>query len=71
MTAPTILFLLAATLFGPDRIDLDPSSVAVDAGETVTVTATVRHEDGTVLPDAPVRWIATNPEVAAVDRRAG
>ena len=68
MTAPTILFLLAATLSGPDRIDLDPSSVTVDAGETVTVTATVRHEDGTVLPDAPVRWIATNPEVAAVDQ---
>ncbi len=68
MTAPTILFLLAATLSGPDRIDLDPSSVTVDAGETVAVTATVRHEDGTVLPDAPVRWIATNPEVAAVDQ---
>ncbi|MDE2974175.1 MAG: Ig-like domain-containing protein [Gemmatimonadota bacterium] len=68
MTAPTILFLLAATLFGPDRIDLGPSSVTVDAGETVTVTATVRHEDGTVLPDAPVRWIATNTEVAAVDQ---
>ena len=68
MTTTTLLFLLAAALPGPDRIDLDPSSMTIDAGEAVTVTATVRHEDGTVLPDAPLRWIAMNPEVAAVDQ---
>ena len=68
MTTPTTLFLLAAALSGPDRIDLDPTSMTIDAGETVTVTATVRHEDGTVIPGAPVRWIAMNPAVAAVDQ---
>lgn len=68
MTTPTTLFLLAASLSGPDRIDLDPSSMTIDAGDAVTVTATVSHEDGTVIPGAPVRWIAMNPEVAAVDQ---
>ena len=68
MTTSTLLFLLAAAFPGPDRIDLDPSSMTIDAGETTTVTATVYHEDGTVLPDAPLRWITMNPEVAAVDQ---
>ena len=42
--------------------------MTIDAGETVSVTATAYDEDGTVLPDPPVRWIAMNPEVAAVDQ---
>ena len=68
MTASTLLLLLAGVQAGPDRIDLDPVRMALDAGETVTVTATVWSDDGTVIADAPVRWIAMNPEVAAVDQ---
>ena len=68
MTASTLLLLLAGLQAGPDRIDLDPARMTLDAGETVTVTATVRSGDGMVIADAPVRWIAMNPEVAAVDQ---
>ena len=68
MTTSTLLLLLATALPGPDRIELAPASMTIDAGETVSVTATAYDEDGTVLPDPPVRWIAMNPEVAAVDQ---
>ena len=68
MTTSTLLLLLATTLPGPDRIELTPASMTIDAGETVTVTATAYDEDGTELPDPPVRWIAMNPEVAQVDQ---
>jgi len=68
MTTSTILLLLAGAQMGPDRIDLDPAGLTLDAGETVTVTATVRDENGSVLADAPIRWIAMTPEVAAVDQ---
>ena len=68
MTTSTVLLLLAGIQPGPDRIDLDPSALILDAGETVTVTATVRDADGAALADAPVRWIAMTPEVAVVDQ---
>jgi len=68
MIASMFLLLLAVAQPGPDRIDLDPAHISVEVGETTTVTATVRSRDGTVIPDAPVRWIAMNPEVAAVDQ---
>jgi len=68
MTMSTLILLLATTFTGPDRIELTPASMTIDAGETVSVTATAYDEDGTVLPDPPVRWIAMNPEVAAVDQ---
>ena len=68
MTTSTVLLLLAGIQPGPDRIDLDPSSLILDAGEAVTVTATVRDADGAALADAPVRWIAMTPEVAVVDQ---
>ena len=64
----TLLLLLANALPGPDRIELDPATMTIDAGETVSVTATAYDEDGTVLADPPVRWIAMNPEVAQVDQ---
>ena len=67
MIASILPLLLAGAQAGPDRIDLDPAQMTLDAGETVTVTATVRSREGTVIADAPVRWIAMNPEVAAVD----
>ena len=68
MTTSAVLLLLAGVQAGPDRIDLDPTRMTLDAGESVTVTATVRSADGAVLGDAPVRWIAMNPEIAAVDQ---
>ena len=68
MTTSTLLFLLAGVQAGPDRIELDPSRLTLDAGETVTVTATVRADDGTVLADADVMWIAMVPEIAAVNQ---
>lgn len=68
MTTSTVLLLLAGIQPGPDRIDLDPSSLVLDAGSVVTVTATVRDANGSVLADAPIRWIAMTPEVAAVDQ---
>ncbi len=68
MIASMFLLLLAGAQTGPDRIDLDPAHVTVEVGETTTIAATVRSSDGAVIPDAPLRWIAMNPEVAAVDQ---
>ena len=68
MTTTTLLLLLATALPGPDRIELNPASMTIDAGETISVTATAYDEDGTLLPDPPVRWITMNPEVAQVDQ---
>ena len=68
MTTTTLLLLLTTALPGPDRIELTPASMTIDAAETVSVTATAYDEDGTLLPDPPVRWITMNPEVAQVDQ---
>ncbi len=68
MTTSALLLVLAGVQAGPDRIDLDPANLTMDAGESTTVTATVLDEDGAVLADAPVLWIATSPEVAQVDQ---
>ena len=68
MTTSAVLLLLAGVQAGPDRIDLDPARMTLDVGDAVAVTATVLAADGAVLAEAPVRWIAMNPEVAAVDQ---
>ena len=68
MTPTTLLLLLTTALPGPDRIELNPATMTIDAGETISVTAIAYDEDGTILPDPPVRWIAMNPEVAQVDQ---
>ena len=68
MTTTTLLLLLATALPGPDRIELTPATMTIDAGETISVTATAYDEDGTLLPDPSVRWSTMNPEVAQVDQ---
>ena len=68
MTINTLLILAVGIQVGPDRIDLDPSRMTMDAGESVTVAATVRADDGSVLAEATVRWITMAPEIAAVDQ---
>ena len=68
MTTTALLMVLAGIQTGPDRIDLDPSSLTLDAGETATVAATVRDEAGTALADATVLWMSMTPEVAQVDQ---
>ena len=68
MTTTALLMVLAGIQTGPDRIDLDPSSLTLDAGERATVTATVRDEAGAALADAPVLWMSMTPEVAQVDQ---
>ena len=68
MTTTALLMVLTGMQTGPDRIDLDPSSMTLDAGERTTVTATVRDEAGAVLDDAPLLWMSMTPEVAQVDQ---
>ena len=68
MTTTALLVVLAGIQTGPDRIDLDPSSLTLDAGERAAVAATVRDEAGAVLADAPVLWMSMTPEVAQVDQ---
>ncbi len=68
MTTTVLLTVLAGIQTGPDRIELDPSSLTLDAGETATVSAAVRDETGAVLGDATVLWIAMTPEVAQVNQ---
>ena len=68
MTTSTLLLLLATVQAGPDRIDLDPSRLTLDAGDTATVTATVRADDGSVLADATVNWFTLTPEIVAVNQ---
>ena len=68
MTTSTLLLLLATVQAGPDRIDLEPSRLTLDAGDTATVTATVRADDGSVLADATVNWFTLTPEIVAVNQ---
>ncbi len=50
-----------------DDIRVSASSIIVDVGDTLRLTATVRSPTGTVLPDAPVNWSSLDPAVATVN----
>lgn len=68
MTTTALLTVLVGIQAGPDRIDLDPSSLTLDTGETAIVAATVRDETGAVLVGEPVLWITMTPEAVQVNQ---
>ncbi len=68
MSMNALLLVMAGVQAEPQRVDVDPSSLVLAVGESVTVEATVRGDDGSVLNDVPVRWMSVVPEVARVDQ---
>ncbi|WP_419942893.1 leucine-rich repeat domain-containing protein [Candidatus Palauibacter sp.] len=51
----------------PERITLEPETVAVVEGDTVRVTARVFNNRSQPISDAVVTWTSSDPEVATVD----
>jgi uncharacterized protein YjdB len=47
-------------------VSVEPSGASVTKGESITLTATVRDADGTVVTDRPVAWSSSNTLVATV-----
>jgi len=50
----------------PTRVAVDPASVALMAGATKQLTATVYDQFGAVINGAPVQWLPNNTSVATV-----
>ena len=51
----------------PARITLDPGRVAVVAGDTLRVKATVLNDRAQQISDAAVTWASSDPAVASID----
>ena len=51
----------------PHRILTSHSSLALNVGETVVVTATVVDRFGNVIPDIVVEWRSSDPSIVTVD----
>ncbi len=51
----------------PAGLHLTPTSVAVDAGDTVRVNAVVVDSSGVAIPGEPVTWSSNDTTVATVD----
>jgi uncharacterized protein YjdB len=47
-------------------VSVEPSGASVPKGESITLTATVRDADGSVVTDRPVAWSSSNTLVATV-----
>ena len=55
------------TTFVPARITIEPAEVAVVAGDTIRVKASVFNDLGRPIADAEVSFSSSNPAVATVD----
>lgn len=51
----------------PARITLDPGRVAVVAGDTLRVKATVLNDRAQPISDAAVTWASSDPAIATID----
>ncbi len=63
----TTTMLLAAMQAAPDRIELAPARLSLDAGESVVVQARALGPDGAVMSGVEFAWRVLTPEVVAVD----
>ena len=63
----TTTMLLAAMQAVPDRIELAPARLSLDAGESVVVQARALDPDGAVMSGVEFSWRVLTPEVVAVD----
>jgi hypothetical protein len=50
------------------RVDITPEPGRLYAGVTLGHTAKATHANGSVRPEAQVRWASSNPAIATVDR---
>ncbi len=68
MTTGAFLIALAAAQAqaAPDRIEIEPARFTLEAGESAAAAATVLDDAGTVLEEAPLRWLALTPEVVQI-----
>lgn len=51
---------------GDSLVQLSRDSAFLITGDTLRFTATVRGDDGQVIPDAPVQWSSSAPAIATV-----
>ena len=51
----------------PAQVSLDPDTVTVTAGDTVTVRSTVVDQRGRRMFSAPLTWTSSDPTVATID----
>ena len=51
----------------PQRVELDPARIVLEAGESAVVAASVFGAEGAALDGASVTWRALTPEVVQVD----
>jgi hypothetical protein len=61
-----VRFAANTTPAEPAQILVSQTSLTLDVGETVALTATVVDKYGNVIPDAVVQWTSSDPSVANV-----
>jgi alpha-tubulin suppressor-like RCC1 family protein/uncharacterized protein YjdB len=52
--------------FPVDRVDIDPPQVTLSAGQTVSLVATLRAANQTILANRPITWASSQTSVATV-----
>lgn len=62
---------LTVTVPGVASVAIAPDTATLALGETRTLVATVRDDDGAVMTGRTVRWTSSAPAVAAVDSVTG
>ena len=60
-------FITESPLGNPARIEIDPTTTAVQQGSAVSFQATYYDTLGNIVPGTSFQWMSSNPTVASID----
>src|SRR5690606_32884395 len=67
LALPVACSEVAVTAVDVARVDIEPATPSVIAGQSITLRATLRDARGNPLSGREVEWFSTDPSVATVD----